>query len=127
MLDYCVITPASMLEFRELLRALVRERLGSQELLAQKLAVTQKTISLTMLGKIPPPIDDRLDAWADALGLNGEDRDTFRRAAFLAHTPEVIREEIQQDRIRIAELEDRVTRLAMTISDLLDGKHPPRP
>ncbi len=118
------ITRPAMLEFRDLLRALVRDRLTTQDALAQKLGLDQKTISLTMLGKIPPPIDERLDQWADALRLEGQDRDQFRRAAFLARTPAVIREEIQQDRIKIAELEERVTRLALTISDLLGGKRP---
>ncbi len=47
-------------------------------------------VSKVMAGKLPPPLD-RLNAWADALKLEGADLEHFLDLACLAHLPEVVR------------------------------------
>lgn len=47
-------------------------------------------VSKVMADKLPPPLD-RLDAWADALKLEGAARDHFWDLATIAHLPELVR------------------------------------
>lgn len=48
-----------------------------------------------------PPIDHTLEAWADCLGLAGNQRERFRRLALLEHIP-------ARSRTLLAELEERL-------------------
>ncbi|HEX3133871.1 MAG TPA: hypothetical protein VHX44_09860 [Planctomycetota bacterium] len=49
-----------------------------------------------------------VDAWADALKLEGKAREVFLRAAYLSHTPPEIAEDYLRLRARVDKLEKRV-------------------
>lgn len=52
-------------------------------------------VSQVIASKRPPPLD-RLDAWADALKLEGAAREHFWNLATLAHLPELVRGRFEQ-------------------------------
>lgn len=62
-------------------------------------------------GKTLPPLDDRLDALADALGLKGDERILFFNEASLAHAPYDIQETYRAMRAERASLRRRVASL----------------
>ncbi len=74
---------------------------------ARKVGTSQGFLSSIIRGTRTPPLD-RLDKWADALGLKGDERAEFVRLANLAHCPELIREDYLRMRTRLERLERRV-------------------
>jgi hypothetical protein len=70
-------------------------------------------VSQVIKGAKPPPLD-RLDTWADALGLNGTDRVTFIDLAALAHLPDSVRgrfELIYAEHRELTKMKDKILKL----------------
>ncbi|MBA3700560.1 MAG: helix-turn-helix transcriptional regulator [Planctomycetes bacterium] len=72
----------------------------SQMDLARAVGTSSSVVSQACLGQRPPPLE-RMDAWADALGLDDRARAVFVATAQLAHAPEAVRQ-------RVAWLEQRL-------------------
>lgn len=62
-------------------------------------------------GKTLPPLDDRLDALADALSLTGDERSLFFNEASLAHAPSDIQETYRAMRSERAAMKKRIASL----------------
>lgn len=89
-----------MSAFPDLLRSCLATAGMSQMDLARAVGTSSSVVSQTCLGQRPPPLE-RMDAWADALGLQAGPREVFLATAQLAHAPEGVRE-------RVAKLEQRL-------------------
>jgi hypothetical protein len=76
-------------EFGVLLETLLKERGLSARKFATIAKVSKSPIHLLLTGAKPVPAK-RIDAWADALGLEGETRDRFVEEAWLTHCPDFI-------------------------------------
>lgn len=74
---------------------------------AVRIQWSESKVRQVAMGMRPPPLD-RLDRWADTLGLGGESREQFVQAAHLANAPEMVREMVEQLERRVRELEDRL-------------------
>lgn len=57
---------------------------------AQQVGVAWSFIQRIRSGRAPPPLE-RLETWADLLGLIGRERQRFRDLAYWAHVPSDIR------------------------------------
>lgn len=68
----------------------LRDRGLSVRAFAQQCGVAWSFIQRVRTGRAPPPLE-RLEAWADLLGLVGRDRQRFRNLAYWAHVPLAIR------------------------------------
>lgn len=90
----------------------VRELLLERQMTMSDLAalLTKRLMSVYHTGSVQarisgaiakPPIDHTLEAWADCLGLAGNQRERFRRLALLEHIP-------ARSRTLLAELEERL-------------------
>ncbi len=75
--------------FGDYLRKLFDEREWSYRDAEVKLGVSDSFLSNVCNGKKLPKLD-RLDDWADAMGLSGDDRAEFKRQAHLAHSPDEV-------------------------------------
>lgn len=73
--------------FGEILKQSLARSGLSQEGFARAVGAVGPHVNLIIKGKRTPPLD-RLDAWADALGLSPEERRTFKFLAGLAHIPD---------------------------------------
>ena len=82
-----------MTAFTDLFRSLLHQRGLSQRKLAQmaepsrSIGGSAASISLTLNEKVPPPLHT-VPLWADALELEGEERERFFALADIAHLPE---------------------------------------
>jgi transcriptional regulator with XRE-family HTH domain len=84
-------------------RYLDREGMSQMDL-ARSVNTSSSVVSEVQHDKRPPPLP-RIDAWADALGLVGQERLGFLREALLAHCPEPIRDEMRTLRATVAKLQ----------------------
>jgi transcriptional regulator with XRE-family HTH domain len=96
------------MSFGDLLRAALAERGLSTRTAQPLLQLSYPMISQVCTGRRLPPLD-RIEAWADALKITGDDRSDFLRAAYLAHAPEQVRHLVADLETRIAALADRLT------------------
>jgi transcriptional regulator with XRE-family HTH domain len=80
-----------MRDFQTLLTAFIARRFGDsgQARLAEALKVNRSTISRIVAGEKVLSLK-AIDEWADALGLDGQDRADFRFATEVANSPESI-------------------------------------
>lgn len=76
----------------------------TQRTFAKLAGITQGHVSNVITGKRLPPLD-RMQEWADLLGIYGEDRAEFVRLAEIAHTPPGIRAEYLRLREGAADVE----------------------
>lgn len=80
---------------------------------AKRVHTSSGCLSSIYSGVRRPPLD-RIQTWADALGLHGPDREAFVTLANLEHTPPLIRDlvrDLRAERDRLVdELEQRMTR-----------------
>lgn len=74
---------------------------------ARKVGTSQGFVSEILRGNRTPPLD-RIEKWAEALGLKSEERVEFIRHAHLAHCPDTIRDDYLRLRARVDKLERRV-------------------
>lgn len=63
--------------------------------IARRTGMTQFLIHSWMSGKILPPLDHRLVEMADAMELDGDERDAFEMEAYMAHTPDWIQHKMR--------------------------------
>lgn len=96
-----VVNVDVMRSFPDLLRNCLAHAGMSQMDLARAVGTSSSVVSQACLGQRPPPLE-RMDAWADALGLDDRARAVFIATAQLAHAPEAVRQ-------RVASLEQRLT------------------
>lgn len=82
-----------MRPFPELLRSCLAQAGMSQMDLARAVGTSSSVVSQACLGQRPPPLE-RMDAWADALGLDDQARAVFVATAQLAHAPEAVRQRV---------------------------------
>lgn len=61
-------------------------------------------VAKVVSGKRSAPLE-RIDAWANALALSGDERETFLRLAYLSHAPERVRQMMADLERRTAALE----------------------
>lgn len=81
-------------DFSLLMKRLISERFSSQREFvrhtnAENEDSGQAYVSKVLKGKKPPPLD-RLDSWANALELYGEERQNFMDLAAIAHLPAAV-------------------------------------
>jgi transcriptional regulator with XRE-family HTH domain len=87
------------MDFASLLKRLLDERdLGVREF-ARKIRISAGFISDVLHGKQRP--SEKLELWADALELTGEERSRFLLAGALARSPKIVRD-------HVANLEEKV-------------------
>jgi transcriptional regulator with XRE-family HTH domain len=72
--------------FAQVLRRQLAEKPLSQRVFARLVNAKQAQVSSVLRGQKPPPLA-RIEQWADALGLVGQDRFDFETAALLDHAP----------------------------------------
>jgi transcriptional regulator with XRE-family HTH domain len=75
-----------MLRFLDQLAVLLNRRRESPTAFGERVGVSHSTMGRIMQGLRPPDVD-QLDAWADALELDGQERETFLLAGALANCP----------------------------------------
>jgi transcriptional regulator with XRE-family HTH domain len=75
-----------MLRFLDQLAVLLNRRRESPNAFAARVEVSHSTMGRIMQGLRPPDVD-LLDAWADALELEGDERQAFLLAGALANCP----------------------------------------
>jgi transcriptional regulator with XRE-family HTH domain len=103
---------------REFLRLLQEDQKISLRDFALKVKAKHSHLSEMVNGKAPykgadprkPPLS-KISEWADALELEGAERDHFIELAELEHTPERIARRYLAQQARIRSLEERVTKL----------------
>lgn len=85
---------------------------------AKRVGSTSGGMSLYRHGKVNPPLK-KLPAWADALGLEGQEREDFIVLGHLAHAPEQIErsflamlKEVGELRAEVADMRALVRKLA---------------
>ncbi len=78
-----------MLRFLDQLAVLLNRRRESPNAFAARVGVSHSTMGRIMQGLRPPDVA-KLDAWADALDLAGEEREAFLRAGGLANCPSIV-------------------------------------
>ena len=103
---------AESVDFSALLAVKLKEPGRSQAAFARQVGVTGPFVNMICRGKATPPLDT-IDAWADALELQGLYRKEFKLLAGLAHVPdqavrEFIADELADLRQQVAVLADRV-------------------
>ena len=96
--------------FPECFLAALEFRRIQQKQFAFSVSATPAHINMIAKGSRLPPLD-RIEAWADALNLNGSERQEFIEAAWLAHCPAEAQAMVQRLRERVASLAVRVMRL----------------
>ena len=84
-----------MKTFGDHLVTLVGNAQLTMESFAKQVGLTKGFLSKVRNGKKPPPID-RLESWADALGLRGAARQEFIDLGNLAHAPEHVRTMVER-------------------------------
>jgi hypothetical protein len=99
---------------------------------AQPMAIESSAVgylSKVIAGTKPPPMD-RIDAWADALGLEGDVRREFMNLALedlLARAPSELRKWVISLRAEVVQLREQNTTVCGQLEQLLAEKQPPSP
>jgi hypothetical protein len=99
---------------------------------AQPLAIESSAVgylSKVIAGTKPPPMD-RIDAWADALGLEGDLRQQFVSLALedlLARAPSELRKWVISLRAEVVQLREQNATVSGQVEQLLAEKQPPAP
>jgi hypothetical protein len=88
-------------DFGNYLDVLLRERGLSVAAFGRLVGLRTSSVSTAKRETLNPK---RLEPWANALRLHGEQRERFFELAWLAHTPPYIRELLQRERDRIEAL-----------------------
>ena len=83
----------AMEAFGEMLKRAMVEKSLTQRAFAEAVGISQSYVA-QMLRGVGPFAADRIDGWADVLGLKGRERERFRILALLTHCPEEIREHV---------------------------------
>lgn len=79
-----------MQDFKTMIRELIGSRFGgSESRLAEALDVNRSTVHRIASGEKPLSLK-QIDTWADALGLEGQERADFRLTVEVANSPESI-------------------------------------
>jgi transcriptional regulator with XRE-family HTH domain len=76
----------------------------SQRAFAELVGMRQGQVNDLVRGRFPMPVR-RIEAWADALGLAGDDRDRFREEALLTRAPTEIRDLVERLRAKVTAAE----------------------
>lgn len=103
-----------MSDFGRYLENLVLDRFGSRRkfiIAAEGEDRAQAGVSYfsqVVAGKKPPPLH-RLEAWADALGLQGAERERFVDLACIEHLPEEVRPRFRAILSRLEAIEKRLS------------------
>lgn len=105
---------SGVVDFAEIFRAALKRKGHTHASFAEKTGVSAAFVSLVATRKSKPPMD-RMDQWADELGLAGPERSQFKMYAGLtqirdATVSAAIAEEIERLRAEVAELAARVRR-----------------
>jgi hypothetical protein len=95
--------------FASLLHGLLANRKLSSRAFARQIGRTSGFITGVLKGRLGP--SDDVEKWADALGLEGDDRHGFLLLAGLTRSPEVVVEHVQRQDARVRELEAEVAKL----------------
>jgi transcriptional regulator with XRE-family HTH domain len=99
-----------MREFPDLIRVLIDRRFPTDADFAAAIGISAPHASNVIRGRKPLSLK-QIDAWADALGLEGQERADFRFAVEVANSPRAIAE-------RLVELEKIVDRQERSIAGL---------
>jgi hypothetical protein len=95
---------------------------------AQPLAIESSAVgylSKVIAGSKPPPMD-RIDAWADALGLEGDLRQEFMNLALedlLARAPSELRKWVISLRAEVVQLREQNSTVCGQLEQLVGEKH----
>ena len=117
------------------LKSLIEQRFVSlREFIrkAQPLAIESSAVgylSKVIAGTKPPPMD-RIDAWADALGLEGDLRQQFVSLALedlLARAPSELRKWVISLRAEVVQLREQNATVSGQVEQLLAERQPPAP
>lgn len=103
--------------FGELLRSHLDRRGLTLTAWAKQVACAHSLVSHITRGERTPPLD-RMPAWADALKLQGKDRDQFMELAALAHAPARIHALVQELRREVGELRKEQEEMQRLIAEL---------
>jgi len=82
-------------EFGTYLEELLADRKLTARQFGKKVDVIATFLSKVMMGTRPVPVR-RIEDWADALKLSGNERERFLELAWLTHTPVYIRELVKR-------------------------------
>ena len=114
-----------MRSFPDLLRSSLAHAGMSQMDLARAVGTSSSVVSQACLGQRPPPLQ-RMEAWADALGLDERARAVFIATAQLAHAPEAVRQRVASLEQRLAnqvcEGDEREVRVTTRVGELSDDQ-----
>jgi transcriptional regulator with XRE-family HTH domain len=119
-----------MHDFQTLIRALIDRRFDSDAELASTLGISKPHVSNIVAGKKPLSLK-QIDAWADALGLKGQDRADFRFAVEVANSPASIARKLKEVEVELVQIRREAARdrekMARVLAGLraLPGKHQP--
>jgi transcriptional regulator with XRE-family HTH domain len=90
--------------FPQMLRAAIERAGMSLREFDRRVSTGNSYILGVVTGNSPVPMD-KVDHWADELGIQGEAREEFKLAAALEHTPEAVRKELLRLRAVVKRLE----------------------
>lgn len=93
-----------MQDFRTILRLHIGRRYRTDTEFADALGVGRAHVSHVLSGRKPLSLK-QIDAWADALGLEGQDRAEFKFAVEVANSPASIHDRIVQAETIVARME----------------------
>jgi len=94
-------------DFTELFREALDRKGLSHARFAEQVGVTPAFVSMVATKRSKPPLE-RIVAWAKALNFSDPEYTRFITWAYLAHCPEVIRDDYLRLRGRVDKLERRV-------------------
>ncbi len=93
------------------MRFLLKEHHSSHSDLARRSGLGRSMLQSMVSGRTAPPLK-HMARIADALRLDGEERSKLLFLAHLAHSPAVIQQQVELDRIEIGELNARLSSLS---------------
>ena len=109
-----------MHDFTTILRAFIDRRFDSDAELASSLGISKPHVSNIVAGKKPLSLK-QIDAWADALGLEGQDRADFRFAAEVANSPASIKRRLTEVEVELAQIRREAARDREKMARVLAG------
>jgi transcriptional regulator with XRE-family HTH domain len=115
-----------MLRFLDHLAVLLNRRRESPNAFAARVEVSHSTMGRIMQGLRPPDVE-LLDAWADALELEGEERESFLLAGALANCPKPALDYVARIEGDLADLKRRAEIAEATLDRLERRVDPPAP
>ncbi len=115
-----------MLRFLDQLAVLLNRRRESPNAFAARVEVSHSTMGRIMQGHRPPDVD-QLDAWADALDLTGDERESFLLAGALANCPRPALDYVARLEGDLADLKRRADIAEATLDRLERRIDPPGP